>query len=103
MYQGCNTLDYDLLYISALLLYYVSYMNVVTLSSKGQLVIPSLLRQDFNLKTGDEFVIKAVNNNLVLTPIKYKSLDELFSFYKSKNYLSEKDTKKIKKEKFSKA
>lgn len=78
-------------------------MDVVTLSSKGQIVIPSKIRNTLNLSTGDELVVEVEDNTLKLSPLKYKSLDSLFSSYKSTKYVSKKDIKDLKSKKFSKA
>ncbi|KKQ77466.1 MAG: hypothetical protein UT00_C0011G0022 [Parcubacteria group bacterium GW2011_GWA1_38_7] len=75
-------------------------MKIVKLSSKGQLVIPAKYRKELNLKSGDEFILEKQNNAILLNPLKYKSLDSLFLAYKSKKYVSSKDIKDIKKEKF---
>lgn len=78
-------------------------MNVITLSSKGQVVIPSNIRNLLKLNAGDELVIEVEQNSLKLSPLKYKSLDNLFSTYKSTKFVSKKDVKDIKDKKFSKA
>lgn len=78
-------------------------MNVITLSSKGQVVIPSNIRNLLKLNAGDELVIEVEQNSLKLSPLKYKSLDNLFSTYKSTKFVSKKDIKDIKDKKFSKA
>lgn len=43
-------------------------METVKVSSKGQIVIPKALRESRHIKTGTEFVITAVGDELRLTP-----------------------------------
>lgn len=45
-------------------------MNVVKLSSKGQLVIPAALREAHQWQAGDEFVVEEVDQGLLLKPRK---------------------------------
>lgn len=44
-------------------------MDVVTLSSKGQIVIPSKVRKKFSLKEGDSLVIVEENDAIRLQPL----------------------------------
>lgn len=44
-------------------------MNIVTLSSKGQIVIPSKVRKRFSLKEGDSLVITEENDSFRLQPL----------------------------------
>lgn len=44
-------------------------MEVVTLSSKGQIVIPSKVRKKFSLKEGDSLVIIEENDAIRLQPL----------------------------------
>ena len=43
-------------------------METVKVSSKGQIVIPKALRESRHIKTGTEFVISTVGDELRLTP-----------------------------------
>lgn len=43
-------------------------MDTVKVSSKGQIVIPKAIRESRNITTGTEFVIRAVGDELRLTP-----------------------------------
>ncbi|MFC2174371.1 AbrB/MazE/SpoVT family DNA-binding domain-containing protein [archaeon] len=45
-------------------------MDVVRLSSKGQLVIPQEMRADLELKAGEKLVIIGGKDGLVLKPLK---------------------------------
>jgi len=44
-------------------------MDVVTLSSKGQIVIPSKVRKKFSLKSGDSLVLVEEKDAIRLHPI----------------------------------
>ena len=44
-------------------------METVKVSSKGQIVIPKALRESRHIKTGTEFVITAIGDELRLTPV----------------------------------
>ena len=47
---------------------------VSRLSTKGQIVIPEKVRKEVNLKPGDEFVVTAVDNAILLTKIDRQEL-----------------------------
>jgi AbrB family looped-hinge helix DNA binding protein len=44
-------------------------MEVVTLSSKGQIVIPAKVRKKFSLKEGDSLVLMEENDAIRLQPL----------------------------------
>jgi len=44
-------------------------MEVVTLSSKGQIVIPAKVRKKFSLKEGDSLVLVEENDSIRLQPL----------------------------------
>lgn len=44
-------------------------MEVVTLSSKGQIVIPAKVRKKFSLKEGDSLVLVEEENGIRLQPL----------------------------------
>ncbi|MFO8077981.1 MAG: AbrB/MazE/SpoVT family DNA-binding domain-containing protein [Thermoplasmatota archaeon] len=75
------------------IMYYVS-MNYVTLSSKGQIVLPSKIRNKFHLKKGDKLLIEKKKDTILLKPIHclahLKGIDNLKD--------SSKDLKKLRKE-----
>jgi AbrB family looped-hinge helix DNA binding protein len=58
-------------------------MDVVTLSSKGQIVIPSKVRKRFSLKEGDSLVIVEENDAIRLQPL--VNLSELWGIDGLKN------------------
>jgi AbrB family looped-hinge helix DNA binding protein len=43
-------------------------MERVTVSSKGQVVIPKSLRDTFNIRTGDQFLVSKVGDELRFRP-----------------------------------
>ena len=57
-------------------------MEVVTLSSKGQIVIPAKVRKKFSLKEGDSLVLVEENNAIRLQPL--VNLTELWGVDKLK-------------------
>jgi AbrB family looped-hinge helix DNA binding protein len=58
-------------------------MDVVTLSSKGQIVIPSKVRKKYSLKKGDSLVIVEEKDAIRLQPL--VNLSELWGVDKLKN------------------
>ncbi|MGB7788169.1 AbrB/MazE/SpoVT family DNA-binding domain-containing protein [Methanoregula sp.] len=58
-------------------------MDIVTLSSKGQIVIPSKVRKKFSLKEGDSLVIMEEDDAICLRPL--VNLPELWGVDKLKN------------------
>lgn len=57
-----------------------SYRTVI--SSKGQVVIPVQLREQFGLKKGTRATWSEERGRLVLTPITERRLDEIMGFLK---------------------
>ena len=53
-----------------------------TISSKGQVVIPARLRDQFGLKKGTPATWAEEDGRLVLTPITERRLDEIMGFLK---------------------
>ena len=53
-----------------------------TISSKGQVVIPAELREQFGLKKGTPATWSEERGRLVLTPITEQRLDEIMGFLK---------------------
>jgi antitoxin PrlF len=51
--------------------------DVLTMSSKGQIVIPSQIRKNLQLDAGDRFAVYARDNLIVLSKIQIPSEDEL--------------------------
>jgi AbrB family looped-hinge helix DNA binding protein len=57
-----------------------SHRTVV--SSKGQVVIPSELRQQLGLKKGTPAIWSADGDRLILTPMTERRIDEIMGFLK---------------------
>jgi antitoxin PrlF len=55
-----------------------------TISSKGQVVIPAELREQFGLEKGTPATWTEEKGKLVLTPITARRLDEIMGFQKPK-------------------
>ena len=55
-----------------------------TISSKGQVVIPAELREQFGLEKGTPATWTQEKGKLVLTPITARRLDEIMGFQKPK-------------------
>lgn len=69
-------------------------MDVVTLSSKGQIVIPAKVRKKFSLKEGDSLVLVEENNAIRLQPL--INLSDLWGIDTLKN--TEATVKELRKE-----
>lgn len=54
-------------------------MPLVTLSTKGQIVLPQSIRDKLELKAGDNFAVAGKNNTIILKKIKIK--DEFEDLY----------------------
>jgi antitoxin PrlF len=52
-------------------------MPVVTISSRGQIVIPSKMREELGLREGDALMMESVSGKLVAEKLKTPSRDEL--------------------------
>jgi bifunctional DNA-binding transcriptional regulator/antitoxin component of YhaV-PrlF toxin-antitoxin module len=57
------------------------------------------MRSLLGLEKGDELIAKSVDNKIILEPLKYGSLSELFAAVKADRYISEKEIRKIVKNK----
>jgi AbrB family looped-hinge helix DNA binding protein len=63
---------------------------LVTLSSKGQLVIPKPVREALNLSAGDQFHVQIVEGKIVLELLSGHSLvDRLFGKFAGDDLLSD--------------
>ncbi len=56
-------------------------MNVVRISSKGQIVIPAKLRKELGLEVGDRLIVDRKENAIILKPVvklsKLRGVDKL--------------------------
>jgi len=62
---------------------------VVTISSKGQIIIPSELRKKFKIKQGDRFELQEHEGKIVLVPLQDKPFIKLHGALKGKTSLTE--------------
>ena len=63
-------------------------MTVITVSTKGQIIIPSDIRKKYNIKQGDRLEIQEIENKLVLVPLRdIKPFVRLFGTQKGKSSL----------------
>ena len=53
-----------------------------TVSSKGQIIIPTEVRKKRSIKQGDRFEVKVIDNQPVLVPVPRESLAELYGLFK---------------------
>jgi AbrB family looped-hinge helix DNA binding protein len=58
-------------------------------SSKGQIVIPAVLREKLGIKTGTRMAIRSEENQLILQPINDEFIRSLVGRYKGKGSLVE--------------
>jgi AbrB family looped-hinge helix DNA binding protein len=61
---------------------------LVTLSSKGQLVIPKPVREALNVSSGDQFIVQLVEGKIVLEPITVSIIDRLFGKFHGEDLLT---------------
>ena len=47
----------------------MSAVEITSLSSKGQVVIPNVIRNDLNVSVGDKFAVISDGRNILLKPI----------------------------------
>lgn len=56
-------------------------MKVATLSSKGQIVLPAWLREEFHLSKGDKVIVEKKGDTIILKPIhslvRLRGIDDL--------------------------
>ncbi len=45
-------------------------MNIATLSTKGQIVLPAWLREEFHLSKGDKVIVEKKGDKIILKPIR---------------------------------
>lgn len=62
---------------------------VMRLSSKGQIVLPKNIRVKLNLKSGDQFVAKIVNETIVLEPVPVNVIAKLRGKYAKHDFIKD--------------
>ena len=63
-------------------------MPVITVSSKGQIIIPSEIRKKYKIKRGDKFELQELEGKLVLTPVQNKPFVKLYGVLKGETSLT---------------
>ena len=63
-------------------------MKVITLSDKGQIVIPSEIRHKYNLQKGDRFLVKDEGGSITLTRLERHPILGLRGSYKEQGDLT---------------
>ena len=70
-------------------------IEVASLSSKGQIVIPNIIRNQLHLNTGTKLMIMTDGSNILLKPIEIPQIDEFNDLIlKSRKFQSSKKLKK---------
>ena len=64
-------------------------MNVITLSGKGQVVIPKEIRQKYNLKKGDRLLVREVSGKIILEITERHPILNLRGTFKGKGSLTQ--------------
>ena len=54
----------------------MSAVEITSLSSKGQIVIPSSIRNDLKISAGDKFAIISDGENILLRPVEKPKVDK---------------------------
>lgn len=62
---------------------------LLRLSSKGQLVIPRLIRQQLRLKTGDQLQVRVQEGRIILVPVQEDVIDKLHGMFAGSKMLDE--------------
>ena len=63
-------------------------MNIVTASSKGQIVIPKEIRNRRNIVAGKKLSIKALGDHVLLTPLPDDPVEAFCGIFKEKSSLT---------------
>lgn len=74
-------------------------MNIVTASSRGQIVIPKEIRNRFNIVAGKKLSITAEGDHMLLTPLPDDPVDAFCGIFKEKSSLTRALTEHRKKDK----
>ncbi len=62
---------------------------LVRLSSKGQLVLPKVMREKLHLKNGDQFQARIVDGKIILEPVNLGTLGRLHGILADTDVLNE--------------
>ncbi|MEI7615366.1 MAG: AbrB/MazE/SpoVT family DNA-binding domain-containing protein [Actinomycetota bacterium] len=52
-------------------------MFLTTLSSKGQIILPSEFRKKINIEKGTKLIVEIENNKIILTPVKREFFENI--------------------------
>ena len=71
-------MDKNILYLGKILLLedYMSILEVTSLSTRGQVVIPNNIRENMNLAPGAKMIIIQEGDNILLKPIKAPKMSQ---------------------------
>lgn len=61
---------------------------LLRLSSKGQVVIPKIIRESLRLQDGDQFHVRVIDGKIVLEPIAKGLVEKLQGKYAGQNLLN---------------
>ena len=64
-------------------------MTITTITSKGQIVIPSSIRKRLKIKSGMRFAVQEHGNKIVVEPIGEKYFDQFAGILKGTNATQE--------------
>lgn len=67
-------------------------LNVTTISSKGQIVIPKSIRDSLGLKSSDPVGVRIESGKIIVEPL--SPIDEVYGMFKAKKVITKKDIKK---------
>lgn len=64
-------------------------MQIVTASVRGQIVIPSKIRKQFNILPGKKLVVKIEGEHIVLTPMPDDPVESFCGIFEDKDSLTQ--------------
>jgi len=64
-----------------------------TISSKGQIVIPKIIRDELKIIPSDNINVELINNQIIVTPV--TSTESMLGSFKAKQSITKKDIKNI--------
>ena len=71
-------------------------IEITTLSSRGQIVIPNSIRKELNVNEGSKFVIMTDGNNILLKQLEKPKMTEFRNLInESKNIIKSRHIKKV--------
>jgi len=64
-------------------------MTIVTISTKGQIVIPKEVRESLGLRPGTKIDVKLRGNEIALKPVRENIADRLYGKYRGVDFLKD--------------